>query len=38
MGYASAIAVLLVLVGTVLSVLIVRGTGYQRMASEREGI
>jgi xylobiose transport system permease protein len=38
MGYASALAVLLVLVGTLLSVVIVRATGYQRMTSEREGL
>lgn len=38
MGYASTLAVLLVLVGTALSVLIVRATGYHRMASDREGL
>lgn len=38
MGYASALAVLLVFVGTVLSVTIVRVTGYHRMASQREGL
>jgi len=37
MGFASALAVLLVAVGTLLSVLIVRSTGYYRMASDREG-
>ena len=37
MGFASALAVLLVAVGTLLSVLIVRSTGYHRMTSEREG-
>ena len=37
MGFASALAVLLVVVGTVLSVLIVRSTGYHKMASDREG-
>ncbi|MCY1143754.1 sugar ABC transporter permease [Actinoplanes sp. Pm04-4] len=37
MGYASALAVLLVLVGTLLSVVVVRLTGYHRMASDREG-
>lgn len=37
MGFASALAVLLVAVGTVLSVLIVRSTGYHKMASDREG-
>lgn len=38
MGYASVLAVLLVLIGTLLSVLIVRGTGYHRMGSQREGL
>jgi xylobiose transport system permease protein len=38
MGYASVLAVLLVLIGTLLSVLIVRTTGYHRMASQREGL
>ncbi|MCI4065913.1 sugar ABC transporter permease [Micromonospora sp. R77] len=38
MGYASTLAVLLVAVGTVLSVLIVRTTGYHRMTSDREGL
>jgi xylobiose transport system permease protein len=37
MGFASALAVLLVAVGTLLSVLIVRSTGYHRMTSDREG-
>ncbi|TDQ50782.1 carbohydrate ABC transporter permease [Actinorugispora endophytica] len=37
MGYASAIAVLLVLIGTGLSLLVVRVSGYARMTSEREG-
>jgi xylobiose transport system permease protein len=37
LGFASALAVLLVAVGTLLSVLIVRSTGYHRMTSEREG-
>ncbi|WP_433060065.1 carbohydrate ABC transporter permease [Dactylosporangium sp. CS-033363] len=37
MGYASALAVLLVLVGTALSIVVVRSTGYHRMASDREG-
>jgi xylobiose transport system permease protein len=37
MGFASALAVLLVAVGTVLSVVIVRSTGYHRMTSDREG-
>lgn len=38
MGYASTLSVLLVAVGTVLSVLIVRATGYHRMVSDREGL
>jgi len=38
MGYASVLAVLLVAVGTTLSVLIVRSTGYHRMNSDREGM
>lgn len=38
MGYASALAVLLVAVGTVLSIVVVRATGYHRMASDREGM
>lgn len=38
MGYASAIAVLLVLIGTGLSLVVVRVTGYSRMTSQREGI
>ncbi len=38
MGYASVLAVLLVLIGTLLSVLIVRTTGYHRMGSQREGL
>ena len=38
MGYASAIAVILVVVGTILSILIVRATGYHKMSSEREGL
>jgi xylobiose transport system permease protein len=37
MGFASALAVLLVAFGTVLSVLIVRSTGYHRMTSDRDG-
>jgi xylobiose transport system permease protein len=37
MGFASALAVLLVAVGTVLSVVIVWSTGYHRMTSDREG-
>jgi xylobiose transport system permease protein len=38
MGYASALALLLVAVGTMLSVAIVWATGYHRMASQREGL
>ncbi|MBR8740646.1 carbohydrate ABC transporter permease [Nocardiopsis sp. MG754419] len=38
MGYASAIAVLLVVLGTGLSLLVVRVTGYTRMTSQREGV
>lgn len=37
MGFASALAVLLVAVGTVLSIVIVWSTGYHRMTSDREG-
>ncbi|MET7425014.1 sugar ABC transporter permease [Dactylosporangium sp. NPDC005555] len=37
MGYASVLAVLLVTLGTALSVVVVRLTGYHRMASDREG-
>lgn len=37
MGYASAIAVLLVAIGTGLSLLVVRVSGYGRMTSQREG-
>jgi xylobiose transport system permease protein len=38
MGYASALATLLVIIGTALSIAIVRLTGYHRMTSEREGL
>lgn len=38
MGYASAIAVVLVLAGAGLSLLVVKVTGYSRMASQREGL
>lgn len=38
MGYASAVAVLLVVLGTLIAVTIVRATGYQRMTSEAEGL
>ncbi|MEU4157833.1 sugar ABC transporter permease [Actinoplanes sp. NPDC026670] len=37
MGYASALAVLLVVAGATLSIVVVRSTGYHRMASDREG-
>lgn len=37
LGYASVLAVLLVGVGTILSLLIVRSTGYHRMLSHRDG-
>ena len=37
MGYASALAVLLVVGGSAVSLAIVRITGYQRMSSQREG-
>jgi len=38
MGYASVLSVLLLAVGTALSLLIVRVTGYRRMTSQREGL
>ncbi len=38
MGYASAIAVLLVVIGAGLSLLVVKASGYSRMASQREGL
>jgi xylobiose transport system permease protein len=38
MGYASALALLLVVVGAGLSVLIVRASGFARMDSDREGL
>ena len=38
MGYASVLAVLLLAVGTTLSLLVVRITGFRRMTSEREGL
>lgn len=38
MGYASVLAVLLLTAGTVLSTLIVRATGFNRMTSQREGL
>lgn len=37
MGFGSALAVLLVVVGTFLSVLIVRSSGFHRMDSDRDG-
>ena len=38
MGYASALAVVLLVLGTALSLLIARVTGYRKMASQREGL
>jgi xylobiose transport system permease protein len=38
MGYASVLAVLLLGIGTVLSLVIVRVTGLRRMSSQREGL
>jgi xylobiose transport system permease protein len=38
MGYASALAVVLLVLGTVLSLVITKVTGYRRMASQREGM
>lgn len=38
MGYASALAVVLLVIGTVVSLLITRVTGYARMTSQREGL
>ncbi|TQS44244.1 carbohydrate ABC transporter permease [Cryptosporangium phraense] len=38
MGYASVLAVLLVIIGTILSIVVVRATGYHRMTSDREGL
>ncbi|MEQ3549144.1 sugar ABC transporter permease [Pseudonocardia nematodicida] len=38
MGYASALAVVLLLLGTALSLLIARVTGYRKMTSQREGM
>lgn len=37
MGYAAALAVVLVVVGAVLSLVITRVTGYRSMSSQREG-
>ncbi|GGP77208.1 carbohydrate ABC transporter permease [Saccharothrix coeruleofusca] len=37
MGYASAIAVLLVVLGTALSVIVTRATGFRAMSSQQEG-
>lgn len=38
MGYASALAVVLLVLGTALSLLIARVTGYRKMTSQREGL
>jgi xylobiose transport system permease protein len=38
MGYSAALAVVLLVIGTVLSLVITRVTGYRRMASQREGM
>ena len=38
MGYAAALAVVLLVIGTALSLLITRVTGYRRMTSQREGM
>ena len=38
MGYASALAVVLLVIGTALSLFIARVTGYRKMASQREGM
>ncbi|MEU8493767.1 carbohydrate ABC transporter permease [Pseudonocardia alni] len=38
MGYASALAVVLLVLGTTLSLVIARVTGYRRMTSQREGM
>jgi xylobiose transport system permease protein len=38
MGYASALAVVLLVIGAGLSLLITRVTGYRRMTSQREGL
>jgi xylobiose transport system permease protein len=38
MGYASVLAVLLVVVGAALSIAIARFSGFHRMASQREGM
>ncbi|HEU5005546.1 MAG TPA: sugar ABC transporter permease [Jatrophihabitantaceae bacterium] len=38
MGYASALAVVLLVIGTVVSLLITRVTGYSKMTSQREGL
>ncbi|MFG2147233.1 carbohydrate ABC transporter permease [Streptomyces sp. NPDC048696] len=38
MGYASVLAALLLIAGTALSLLVVRVTGFRRMASDREGL
>jgi xylobiose transport system permease protein len=38
MGYSAALAVVLLVIGTALSLVITRVTGYRRMASQREGL
>ena len=38
MGYAAALAVVLLVIGTALSLVITRVTGYRRMTSQREGL
>jgi xylobiose transport system permease protein len=38
MGYAAALAVVLLVIGTALSLVITRVTGYRRMTSQREGM
>jgi xylobiose transport system permease protein len=38
MGYASALAVVLLVIGTALSLVITRVTGFRQMASQREGL
>lgn len=38
MGYASVLAVLLLAIGTSLSLFVTKVTGYRKMASQREGL
>jgi xylobiose transport system permease protein len=38
MGYSAALAVVLLVIGTALSLVITRVTGYRKMASQREGL